>query len=341
MKNVYRFVFPALLWLFSHTSHGAEKIIIDADTGVDDAMAIILAMASPELELIGITTTFGNADINTSTRNALYLAKRFGNNVDVARGSPVPLVAAPSPPADFVHGKNGLGDIAIDTSDLGEPVAMSAAQYIIEQSLKYPGELTLVPIGRLTNIALALRLDPTLPTRIKQVVLMGGAYAVPGNVTPVAEANIIGDPDAADIVFGAGWDIVALGLDVTTQLTVNNNDLTKLAKRNPDAGQFIKDIAQFYLAFYRSTGLTSGFYVHDPSTILYLLEPSLFTTKQAAVRVATSGLASGATIAAFPPLDTRTGEWFEKPKSNIAFAVNSKKAINLFMERLTDFAAAP
>lgn len=311
-----------------------QKLIIDADVGIDDAMAILLAAASPEIELLGITTTFGNASIENSTRNAHYLLSRVGLSVPVARGSSFPLVKPPEPPADFVHGANGLGNFNFELKPTPADSALSAAEFIIEQSKLFPGQITLVPVGRMTNIALALRLDPELPSRIKQVVLMGGAFRVPGNVTPVAEANIQGDPEAADIVFGADWQVVAIGLDVTTQITVGPDQLNNLEQANPKTGAFVKGFSAFYLDFYRSVGVTAGFYIHDPAAILYVLQPSLFTTEAAPVRVASQGIAAGQTIAAFPPQDTRPGHWAGVPPALIATDVDEGAAQALFLQRL-------
>ncbi len=313
--------------------HAKEKIIIDADVGIDDAMAILLASASPELDLIGITTTFGNATIENSTNNALYLLARQGLSIPVAKGAAIPLVIPPEPPTDFVHGKNGLGDVPVPKQSTELLSPLSAAEFIIAQSKRYAGELTLVPIGRLTNLALALKLDPTLPQRIKRVVLMGGAFEVNGNVTPVAEANIIGDPHAADIVFQADWDVVAIGLDVTTKIIVSDQDLTTLANRNRIAGGFIRDFSQFYLDFYRSVGITEGFYVHDPATLLYLIQPTLFSTQKAAIRVATTGIGIGQTIAA-KSLQSKRGAWQGIKFNAYANQVESEQAKALFLSRL-------
>ena len=314
-----------------HAKH--EKIIIDADVGIDDAMAILLAMASPELDVVGITTVFGNATIENSTKNALYLCAISGRNIPVAQGSATPWAIPPGPPTDFVHGGNGLGNISFGDTALGKPESMSAAEFIVQQSHEHAGELTLVPVGRLTNIALALQIDPTLPERIKRIVLMGGAIKTGGNVTPVAEANIIGDPHAADIVFQAGWDVTVIGLDVTTQLIVSPADLEGLVEANPEVGQFITDISEFYLAFYRSIGLTEGFFVHDPSAILYLLRPDFYTTEQAPVRVVTEGIAIGQTIAGWPPHDTRDGAWKGVPAASLALEVDTEKAHSFLLER--------
>ena len=196
----------------------------------------------------------------------------------------MPLVAPPIPPVAYVHGSNGLGNVPVGEPSRAMLAPVSAAEFIIAQSRLYPGELTLVPVGRLTNIALALRLDPTLPSRIKRIVLMGGAFDTRGNITPVAGANTFGDPHAADIVFQADWDVTAVGTDVTRQVMIDQDDLHELARRNPLAGGFVRDMTAFYLEFHRSVGVTGGFYIHDPSALMYLVRPELFEVTRAAIR---------------------------------------------------------
>ncbi|WP_170252897.1 nucleoside hydrolase [Colwellia echini] len=324
-----------IIGLQSHFIQAKEKIIIDADVGIDDTMAILYASASPVFELIGLTTTFGNASIENSTRNACYIIERLGLDIPVVQGASVPLIIAPEPPTDFVHGDNGLGNVIVPTVHKKPQSTLSAAQFIIEQSKLYPNELTLVPIGRLTNIALALRLDPTLASRIKRVVIMGGAFEVPGNVTPVAEANIIGDPHAADIVFQADWDVVTIPLDVTTKIMVVEKDLAQVAISNPLAGGFIKEFTQFYLDFHYEQGL-NGFYIHDPSPFIYLEQPELFSTKNAAIRVVTQGMAIGQTIAAFSPQRERLPQWQHVKVNTYANQVDSDKAKKLLLTRFSE-----
>lgn len=312
----------------------SEKIIIDTDIGIDDAMAVLFAFACPELEVVGITTVFGNGSVNDCTRNALYVIAQSGKSIPVAEGTTVPFVLPPEPPTSFVHGDNGLGNVKYYDDPNLQPLDISAAEFIIQQSYQYPGELTVVPMGRFTNLALALKLDPTLPDRIKRIVVMGGTIQAPGNVTPVAEANIIGDPHAADIIFTAGWEVTMLGLDVTSKWIVGSEDLQQLTATNPSVGNFITDICQFYMAYYSSIGVKNGFYVHDSSTILYLVRPDLFETIQAPVRVVTEGIAIGQTIAALPPHDTRPGAWQAMPKTHIPLKIDADEANRFYFERL-------
>lgn len=315
------------------TGHAKEKIILDVDVGIDDAMAILFATASPEIELVGVTTVFGNSSIEDSTKNALYLLERCGVEVPVARGAAVPMVAEPIPPVDYVHGDNGLGNVPVPEPSNKMLSALSAAEYILQQSRRYPGELTLVPVGRLTNIALAVRIDPTLPERVKRIVLMGGAFETHGTITPVAGANTFGDPHAADIVYQANWDVTAIGTDVTRRVKLDEPDLLDLAKKNPAAGGFIKDMTKFYLDFHRSTGVTGGFYIHDPSALMYVVKPELYTTKKAAIRVVTEGLAVGQTIAS-PKLEGQGDLWTANKFNAYANSVDSEKAKEFLLHRL-------
>ncbi len=325
-----------ILLAFTHMAYSEEKIIIDADVGVDDTMAVLLAFASPELDVVGIVSSFGNATIENATRNTRHLMDLLGADVPVVQGAAKPLGIPPGPPADFVHGANGLGNVVFEEPETQAQKDISGAEFIVQQSRLYPGELTLVPVGRLTNLALALRLDPTLPQRIKRVVLMGGAFNVEGNVTPVAEANIWGDPHAADEVFSANWQVVAIGLDVTMQVLVNETHHKQLTRKNKAVGEFIEAISDFYLKFYRSIGMKDGYALHDPSAILYLIQPDLFTTIQAPVRVAHTGLALGQTIMAEHPRHSVQGPWSIVPKTIVAIDVNEKKARTLYLKRLAD-----
>ena len=312
-----------------------EKIILDVDVGIDDAMAILFASTSPEIELLGVTTVFGNSSIDDSTRNALFLLERCGLRVPVAQGASVPLVAPPIPPVAYVHGSNGLGNVPVGEPSRAMLAPVSAAEFIIAQSRLYPGELTLVPVGRLTNIALALRLDPTLPSRIKRIVLMGGAFDTRGSITPVAGANTFGDPHAADIVFQADWDVTAVGTDVTRQVMIDQDDLHDLARRNPLAGGFVRDMTAFYLDFHRSIGVTGGFYIHDPSALMYLVRPELFEVTRAAIRVVTDGLAVGQTIAA-PYLESPAGTFKANRFNQYASGVDHEAARELLLNRLAE-----
>jgi len=305
------------------------KVLIDADTGIDDAMAILFALRSPALEVVGITSVFGNTTLQNATANALRLVELAGASVPVARGAAAPLVKEPRPPAAFVHGADGLGEKA-GPPPSGSAIENSAAEFIVAMARRHPGEITLVPVGPLTNIALALALEPRLPQLVKQVVLMGGAARVPGNVSPVAEANISSDPHAADIVFRTPWPVVMVGLDVTTAVRMPDEVLRRIADANPKLGTFIFAISRFYKHFYESHGVTGGFYVHDPSAVAYVIDPGLFETELARVRVDSEGLGAGQTIATFGTPPEFWTAWHEAPEVRVCRTVDAARFLRLY-----------
>jgi inosine-uridine nucleoside N-ribohydrolase len=310
------------------------KIIIDSDPGVDDTMAILFAHQSPALEIVGITTVFGNTGIDNGTANALTLVDLIDADIPVARGAERPLIREPRQPPAYVHGADGLGEVGRQ-KPVGEVSELTAAQFIVDMARRHPGEITLVPVGPLTNIALALAIEPRLPELVREVVLMGGAATTPGNVTPVAEANIFGDPHAADIVFRAPWTVTMVGLDVTTRVRLKDEVLQRIAGANPKIGGFIWEITRFYKGFYASRGVTGGFYVHDPSAIGYVIDPGLFETQAARVRVDADGLAMGQTIAAFGDQFDWAPDWDGEPRSRVCTGVDAERFLRLFESTLS------
>ena len=178
-----------------------KRILIDTDPGVDDSMAILLAFASPEVEIIGMSTVFGNVGVDLTTQNALRLVELAGRpDVPVAMGAEKPLLRPFTGKGWEVHGRNGLGEAEFPDPQ-GQPDPRRAAQFIIDTIMTGPGEITLVPLGPLTNVALAVATEPRIAERVREVVLMGGAAPVPGNASPAGEVNIRNDPEAAHIVF--------------------------------------------------------------------------------------------------------------------------------------------
>ncbi len=272
-----------------------EKIIIDTDPGIDDAMAIFFAMSSPELELLGLTTTFGNVSVERATENALHLVEIAGISIPVAIGEAVPFVQAPLPFPDFVHGADGFGNLNLPQPK-GQPIELGAAEFIIKTVLQNPHEITLIAIGPLGNLARALELEPRIAKLVKRVVIMGGTVLESGNVSPVAEANIYSDPHAADAVFRADWTVHMVGLDVTHKVTLMNDLQRRIRDHNSIFGQFLFDAGRFYADFYQSSRGTEGCYMHDASAIAYAINPNLFDVVNGPVRVATEGFAKGQTI---------------------------------------------
>lgn len=312
-----------------------QKIIIDTDPGVDDAMAILFALKSPELEVVGLTTVFGNVHTHLATQNALRLVEFAGRaDIPVAHGAELPLVVPLDYVADFVHGGDGLGNTNPPPPQ-GRPVGQPAAQFIVETVMAHPGQITLVPVGPLTNIALALALEPALAENVAGVVLMGGAATVNGNVNPAAEANIFHDPHAADIVLTANWPVTMVGLDVTMQTIMTDDYLASLNTPASPAGQFIYRISRFYRDFHQESYGLNGIHTHDPSAIAYLIDPSLFTTGRGPIRVVTEGIASGQTLLDRHQRWRSPNDWSGKPAVNVCLGVDSKRLLALYHQRIT------
>jgi inosine-uridine nucleoside N-ribohydrolase len=311
-----------------------RKILLDTDPGIDDAMAILFALRSPALEVLGITTVFGNADLELATANALRLVELAGRSVPVARGAARPLVLPGARPPDFVHGADGLGNIGAPPPKT-TPIEATAAELIARTARDQPGQVTLVAVGRLTNLALALALEPRLPELVKEVVIMGGSASAGGNVTPLAEANIWGDPHAADIVFAAPWHVTMVGLDVTTRVRLDDERLSRMARKDDRLGGFLFRSSRFYKRFHETTGVTGGFYVHDPSAVAYAIDPSLFSTEKAAVRVITEGIGLGQTVAVSGP---RAEQWEAtrgRPAVTVCREVDGERLLRLFEATIT------
>ncbi|KAJ4723908.1 Inosine/uridine-preferring nucleoside hydrolase [Melia azedarach] len=313
-----------------------KKIIIDTDPGIDDAMAIFLALRSPEVEVIGLTTIYGNVYTTLATRNALHLLEIAGRtDIPVAEGSHVTITQGTKLRiADFVHGADGLGNQNFPPPK-GNPIEQSAVDFLIEQANLYRGKVTVVALGPLTNIALAIQQDPAFVKNIGQIVLLGGAFAVNGNVNPAAEANIFGDPDAADVVFTSGADIVAVGINVTHQVVMTDADREKLALSNGKFAQYLCKILDVYFSYHHEAYCTRGVYLHDPTALLVAVNPSLFTYTEGVVRVQTSGITRGLTLLynkqkRFEEIT----EWSDKPTVKVAVTVDAPTVVKLLMDRL-------
>ena len=319
----------------------ARKIIIDTDPGVDDAMAIFLALASPELEVIGLTTIFGNVHTELATTNALRLLEIAGRtDIPVAKGVADPLTRAFAGPVPFVHGEDGQGNVFLPPPETNA-VRETAAAFIVEQVMAHPSDITLVPIGPLTNIALALRLESRLAAYVQEVVLMGGNALVPGNASPAAEANILNDPEAADVVFGAAWPVTMVGLDVTHQVHMTPEQIARHAQAASPMAQHLAKIVPFYQSFFEtaySAWNLQGIYVHDSSAIAYLIDPTLFEVKRWPIRVETAGLGRGKTWPAIPSsadIGRRVpAPWRDRPLVNVCVDVDGARVVELELLRL-------
>jgi uridine nucleosidase len=297
---------------------------------VDDAMAILFALRSPELEVLGLTTVFGNTGVEVTTQNALRLVELEGHaHIPVARGAGCPLVIAPRSLGPTVHGEDGMGGTHPPPPQ-GKPLDIPAAQFIVEQVRAYPGELTLVPLGPLSNLALALRLDPEIVNLVAGVVIMGGAATVAGNASPVAEANIHNDPHAAAIVFSAGWPLVMVGLDVTMQVVMDQAFLEALGSAGNPATDLIRDILPMYQSFHDQIyGLDGAIHTHDPSAIAYVIDPTLFQAEETPLFVETEGHCSGQTV------PDRRSQWGKFQKARVCLHVETDRLLDLYRARIT------
>jgi len=271
-----------------------KKIIIDTDPGIDDAMAILFALAAPDIHLIGLTTVFGNVPTRIATRNALLLAELAGASIPVSHGAERPLAIPPRPFAAMVHGPDGFGDVP-PAEPKGAPTPIAAARHLVEACKADPGAITICAIGPLTNLALALELDPAIAGTAAEIAIMGGSIREGGNVSAFAEANIWHDPHAAEKVFSAGWPVKLTGLDVTHRILCSGRDFEQLGRDAPGPGGFLNEASKFYLRFYAEKAGLDGCHLHDPTTIIAALRPDLFSFETGPVSVALDGERIGET----------------------------------------------
>lgn len=228
-----------------------------------------------------------------------------------------------------VHGEDGLGNTFLPKA-MNSVIGLPAAQFIVEQIMAQPGEITLIPVGPLTNIAIALRLEPKIIERVKEVVIMGGSAYAGGNASPVAEANIYNDPHAAAIVFSAGWPLTMVGLDVTMKSIMTKAYLDEICLAHNPATNLIHDIIPFYQRYHDEIyGMGGDLHTHDPSAIAYVLNPEFFTGKKIPMFVETAGKCSGQTV---PDSRKQVGDFFD---INVCLDVDSEGLLRLFKERLT------
>ncbi|SDC54552.1 nucleoside hydrolase [Streptomyces prasinopilosus] len=286
-----------------------RKIILDCDPGHDDAIALLLAHGNPDIDLVAVTTVVGNQTLEKVTRNALSVARIAGiTGVPFAAGCPRPLVRAVETAPD-IHGETGLDGPVLPEPTL-ELDRRHAVDLIIDTVMSHePGEITLVPTAGLTNIALAARKEPRIVERVREVVLMGGGYHE-GNWSAVAEFNIIIDPEAAHIVFNAGWPVTMVGLDLTHQALATPEVAKRIAAVGTKPAEFVGELLDFFGATYKEAQGFEHPPVHDPCAVAYVIDPGVMTVRRAPVDVElTGGLTLGMTVTDFrapAPADCRT-----------------------------------
>ena len=275
------------------------KIILDCDPGHDDAVAMLLAWGNPEIDLIAVTTVYGNQTIEKVTRNALAIASVAGiTGIPFARGAHRPLVCTVET-AESIHGESGLDgpELPAATFDL-DP--RHAVDLIIDEIMgNEPGTVTLVPTGALTNIALAVRKEPRIAARVKEVVLMGGGYNV-GNWSATSEFNIVIDPEAAHIVFNEAWPLTMVGLDVTHQALATPDVVAGITGIGTGPARFVGELMDFFAHTYKDAQGFDHPPVHDPVAVAYVIDPSVLTVRKTPLDVELTGtITLGMTVADF------------------------------------------
>lgn len=309
-----------------------QKIIFDTDLGIDDACAVLLALASPELSVEGLTIVHGNCAVEQATKNALSVLELVqANHIPVAKGCGVPLVQ-PSLLAPETHGESGLGYARLPEPQT-PPTVRHGIDFLIEKILSAPGEITLVAIGPLTNVALAIRQEPRIVNALRNLIIMGGAIRHEGNTTALAEFNAYVDPHAAYIVFHAGIPTTLVPLDVTYQCILTFQDVRRLRQVDSPVTKFIEDATRFYMEFHDEYQGIAGCVINDPLALALTFAPEICTYQELPVDIDISpGISLGKTIGDFYN--------YEKKPANmkVALAVDARGFIELFVERMKQLA---
>jgi purine nucleosidase len=312
-----------------------KRILFDTDPGIDDACAILLALASPELSVEGLSIVHGNCSLEQATTNALsVLEMANATHIPVAKGCGLPLVQ-PSLLAPETHGNTGLGYAELPAPRL-QPVAQHAIDFLIEKILAAPGEMTLLAIGPLTNVALAIRQEPRIVQALKEIIIMGGALRYEGNTTALAEFNTYVDPHAAHIVYHAGIPTTLVPLDVTYQCVLTQGDVKRLREVDSPITKFVADATRFYMEFHDEFQKIDGCVINDPLALALAFAPELCTYQELPVDVdISSGISMGKTVADFY-------NYGKKPANmRVALGVRARDFIDLFVERIESLAASP
>lgn len=313
------------------------KIILDLDTGIDDALALAYTLGSPELELIGVTATYGNVLVETGVRNDLALLELFGHpEVPVFAGEPHALAKDSFEVleiSEFIHGKNGIGEAEVPDAK-ARVQEQSAVDFLIESVERYGDDLVIVPTGAMTNIAAAMQRSEDF-ARNAHIVFMGGALTVPGNVSPWAEANINQDPEAADYMLRHGEDVTMIGLDVTLQTLLTTKETAKWRELGTPAATFLADATDYYIRAYDTTAPhLGGCGLHDPLAVGVAVDPSLVTLLPINLKVDTEGATRGRTIGDEERLGAQ-----HPPRSKAAVGVDVQRFLEEFMTRVGRVAA--
>jgi inosine-uridine nucleoside N-ribohydrolase len=319
------------------------RVVIDTDGGVDDALALLLALRSSELQIAAITTVHGNVPVDQATKNVVLVLDRFssGKRPSVARGAARPLKREPLT-AQSVHGSDGLGELARFTNPdgseryprhpLSKPMP-EAKEVLLDCLTKYSGDITIITLGPLTNLASVLETDASALSNAQNIIIMGGAVTVPGNIMPVAEFNIFADPDAARAVFRSGCAITLVPLDVTERVFLSRQEVEELSlSMDSELGAFFRDATERICVHAEETIGTPGLFLHDPLAVGVAIDRSLVRTVPAHVDVETGGeITEGMTVADMRQIKTALKQ---RPNADVALDVDAPRFLNLFKERL-------
>jgi len=335
------FVIASLANVFSQAA--PRRVIIDTDPGTDDAMAIILALNSPEFKVEALTVVPGNVEARQGLENALKIVSLAGRcDVVVAGGAQHPLNQKLIT-AQYWHGKNGLANVELPPSKCKADPRFGP-DLIIEMIHKYPHEITIIGVGPETNLALAILKDPTIVPLVKRVILMAGSISG-GNVNGAAEFNVYCDPDAADLVFRAGWPITMVGLDVTEITLISSAQVDEIERGGSAEAKFAAAVARFQVGLYQGTGFSGGA-IHDALAVGAAIDPSFLKLRAMHIDVETEGrIARGETVAnRLGTVDhvVDKGDHLEtvgvdevRPNAQVAVGIDSERFLKLFIARLS------
>ena len=309
-----------------------KRIILDTDPGIDDSLAILLALASPEIQLEGLSVVHGNSSTEQGTINALsVLELARASHIPVYRGCELPLVQ-PSLLAPETHGEQGIGYARL-TAPLSRPKVQKGSDFLIEKIMSSPGEITLVAIGPLTNIAMAIRKEPRIVENVKEVFIMGGAIRHEGNTTPLAEFNTYVDPHAAHIVYHSGMPITLTPLDVTYQCIFSKDDLKRLLRIDSPITKFIANATRFYMEFHDEYQSIDGCVINDPMTLALTFMPEICDYEEHYVDVDLSGgVSMGKTFADFYSMSKKHANM------KLALGVRPRDFMEVFLTRMEKLA---
>lgn len=311
-----------------------KRVIIDTDPGIDDTAAIFLALASPELYVEALTTVYGNGTIADCTRNALVVLETAGrSDIPVYQGAGKPLMGAPAY-GSYVHGSDALGDIGVPPP-VGAPQTGHAVYELVERVMARAGEVTLIALGPLTNVALALSLEPRMASALVELIVMGGAVLTHGNVTEVATANLYNDPEAAAIVYQSGAPVVQVGMDVCQKVTIPEAHLERLQRTPIPTTQLLTRITPALIKSYAERGLRplgTGVHYNDVPAMAYAIDPSLYEIREYHVRIAThDALTRGQTVADV------LNRWHYPPNAKVLMGVQAERLADMFTSRVMGY----